>query len=37
VIIGGSEGYRDFVLLEEGADRGGRFIVDVEVKHRGVA
>jgi hypothetical protein len=36
VIIGGSEGHRDVVLLEEGTERGGRFVVDVEVKDRGV-
>jgi hypothetical protein len=36
VIIGGNEGHRDVVLLEEGTDRGGRFIVDVEVEDRGV-
>jgi len=38
VIIGGSEGYRDRgkLLLEKGADRGGEFVVDVEVNDGGI-
>jgi hypothetical protein len=38
VIIGGSECHRDRgkLLLEEGTDRGGRFVVDVEVNDGGV-
>ena len=36
MVIGGGKGNRDFVLLEEGADGGGGFIVDVEVKDGGM-
>ena len=36
MVIGGGEGNRDFILLEEGADGSGGFIVDVEVEDRGM-
>ena len=38
MIIGGCESHRDRgkLLLEEGADRGGGFVVDVEVNDGGV-
>ena len=36
MVIGGGECNRDVILLEEGADGSRGFIVDVEVKDRGM-